>query len=255
VPPLYTPAPVYAGLSPVSSISEELQEPEDIHVDKWEAARNGFLYDNRNSPVGLNSVYSALEVNPVLAHETIPLIVDLSRGINEISTMEEPGQSWPVEDSEDILSQPATIPRVTKLRLLSPKTKYTIEVVSRTGVTVSTGFLMIFLCRELTVTFLIKVGHVLNCLIKCFHTNLDPITEGSISREDDRRRAAAYHANARYRAYGRALPYLRRVDLLYGEPIFDGLSADLEVTYERSGEKDCSILVMHFSARSENWRW
>lgn len=148
IPPPYTPVSVYAGLSPNSSISEELQEPEELHVDKWEAAREGFLYDNRDSPVGLNSVHSMLEVNPVLARGTIPLIVDLSRGLNEISTIEEPGQTWSAEDSEDILSQPATIPRVTKLRLLSPKTKYTVEVVSRTGVTVSAADLLVLLANR-----------------------------------------------------------------------------------------------------------
>src|ERR1700733_13810937 len=255
VPAPFTPAPVYTGLSPLFSEPEEPQEPEDVFMDKWEAAGTGYLYDNRHSPVSLNSVHSTLDVNPILAHGTMPLIVDLSRGFNEISASEIPGQSLWFKDLQDVLSQPATIPRVTKLRLLSPKTKYTIELAVRTGVTVSTKLtrsspLLANLSRHV-----LKVGHVLDSLIQCFHTNLDPGTEGFTSGDDERRRTLAYFANARYRPYGLAPPFLRRVDLLYGEPIFDGLSADSEATYERSGERDCSILLMHFRTRSESWSW
>jgi len=235
---------------------EEPQEPEDILMEKWEAAGTGYLYDNRHSPVSLNSVCNILDVNPVLARETMPLIVDLSRGSNEISTSEVTGQSLWFKDLQEVLSQPATIPRVTKLRLLSPKTKYTIELGVRTGVTVSTK--LSYDHPHCTLTHhchVLKVGHVLDSLTQCFHTNLDPVTERSTSGEDERRRALAYFANTRYQPYGLAPPFLRRVDLLYGEPIFDGLSADSEVIYERSGERDCSILLMHFRARSEGWSW
>lgn len=148
VPPPYTPAPVHAGLSPVSSLSEELQEhePEEPRVGKWEAARTGYLYDNKDSPVSLNSVHNVLDVNPVLTHGTIPLIVDLSRRLDDITTSEVPGQPLWFENLQDVFSQPATVPRVTRLRLLSPKTKYTINIVARTGVTVSTQSLAVLSC-------------------------------------------------------------------------------------------------------------
>lgn len=132
-----TPAPAYLGLSPVPPMYQELGEASEVPFNKWEAGKNGHLYDNRASPVSLNSITSKLDVNPILSHDAgFPLIMDLSLLREDISTLEEPGESW-WDDAKSVRSQPACIPRVTRLRLVSPKAKYPIEVVNALGVTAS----------------------------------------------------------------------------------------------------------------------
>lgn len=48
-------------------------------------------------------------------------------------------------------------------------------------------------------------------------------------------------------------PYLRKVDKLLGESVFDGLDADPDFVARRLGERDCSVLQMHFKPRSRDW--
>jgi len=230
-PGAYTPAPSYVGLSPAPMAYDELGPPDEAIVDKWAEGGSGFVYDNRKTPVELNSRHSSLNINPILSNDSMSLLVDLSRRRGDITMRNDPGCRWEDEDdADDIGAQPATLPRVTRLRLVSPKTRYSIEVTSAHGVTVK---------------------DVLDKLFACFHTNLDPEKEVAASEEDYWRRTSAYHANVRNQLWGTAPPFLRRVDLLYGEPIFDGLSSDSDLVFNRYGEKDCSVLIMNFTSRSE----
>lgn len=137
----YTPTPSYVALSPSPVDYEELGPPDDITIDKWAESGSSFVYDNRESPITLNSQHHVLEINPILARDSIPLLVDLSRRKGDITMLSDPGARWRDDPSSDVGSQPATLPRVTRLRLVSPKTRNTIEVVSAKGVTVSIMFL------------------------------------------------------------------------------------------------------------------
>lgn len=136
----YTPAPSYVALSPSPVDYDELGPPDDIKFDKWAESGSSFVYDNRESPITLNSQHHVLEINPILARDSIPLLVDLSRRKGDITMLSDPGARWRDDPSSEVGSQPATLPRVTRLRLVSPKTRNAIEVVSAKGVTVSPMF-------------------------------------------------------------------------------------------------------------------
>lgn len=131
-------APTYHSLSPAPPVYEfddYAERPDDIETDKWEEAKNGYCYDNRSNPVALNSVHSVLEVNPVIANGSIPLIMDLCRRKGNVCTVEDVCSSWWTE-SEKLRAQPATLPRVQKLRLVSSRLRDVITVMNTGGVTV-----------------------------------------------------------------------------------------------------------------------
>lgn len=88
-------------------------------------------------------------------------------------------------------------------------------------------------------------------MLQSFHVNLDPVKDAAASEEESWRRDSAYHANTRNQVWGYAPQFLRRVDLLYGEPIFNGLTSNPDLIFERHGERDCAMLIMNFTSRED----
>lgn len=136
--PLVTPVPSYISLSPPAPPYMEPGTPGDIPMDKWENGKQGFLYDNRKSPVEVNSCHSVLEVHPVLSHGSdFPLIMDLCLRREDVTPVESQGTRWWLSDEGKTLrSQPAVLPRITRLRLGSSKLRHFVDVVNPRGVTV-----------------------------------------------------------------------------------------------------------------------
>jgi hypothetical protein len=137
-PMMWTPTPSYVTLSPPAPPYMEPGKPDDIPTDKWENGKDGYLYDNRKSPVEVNSCHSVLEVHPILSHiSDFSLIMDLCLRPEDITTIDSPGTRWWFSDEgETARSQPAVLPRVTRLRLGSTKTPGLVDVVNPHGVTV-----------------------------------------------------------------------------------------------------------------------
>lgn len=79
--------------------------------------------------------------------------------------------------------------------------------------------------------------------------------DGTKDANEEYRRNVAYGENANQLAiHGDPAPgFLRRVDLLLGEPMFDGLSAAPDVMLNRYGERDAGMLLMHFKPRNGSW--
>jgi hypothetical protein len=74
--------------------------------------------------------------------------------------------------------------------------------------------------------------------------------------EDQHRFLDAFRINSRFRALhgrGNASLIYRNVELLLGEPVFDGLSFAPDIMDERYGERDVAMLLMHFKSRSRAW--
>lgn len=231
--------PTYHTLSPAPPLydfDDYTDRPDDIETDKWEEAKNGYCYDNRSDPVALNSVHSVLEVNPVIANGSIPLIMDLCRRKGDVCTMEQVCSSW-WADNKKIRAQPATLPRVQKLRLVSSRFRDVITVMNAGGVT---------------------VGDVIAKLFNHFEALLSHSEYESVSEEQRTALAHSMWANhSHMRAMGdpmpHAQPYLRIVDKLLGESVFDGLEPNPDFVTRRLGERDCSVLQLHFKSRSREW--
>lgn len=100
-----------------------------------------------------------------------------------------------------------------------------------------------------------QVGDVIDHLLRSFHTPLRPVQDKEKDANDDYNRNQAFGQNAYHRSI-RGQPVaqmLRRVDLLLGEPVFDGLSAAPDVMLNRYGERDAGMLLMHFKPRDGSW--
>ena len=140
-PYMWTPVPSYVTLSPPAPPYMEPGSPSDIPTDRWENGKDGYLYDNRRSPVEVNSCHSVLEVHPILSNASdFPLIMDLCLRREDVTTIESPGiRWWSSDDGRLVRSQPAVLPRVTRLRLGSTKMREFIDVVNPRGVTVILG--------------------------------------------------------------------------------------------------------------------
>ena len=151
-PTMWTAAPSYITLSPPAPPYMELGKPEDIPADKWENSKGGYLYDNRKSPVEVNSCHSVLDVHPILSHVSdFPLIVDLCLRPEDITMIDSPGTRWCFsEEGEAARSQPAVLPRVTRLRLGSTKMPRLINVMNPLGVTVSSDCSQRFISHTFT---------------------------------------------------------------------------------------------------------
>lgn len=95
----------------------------------------------------LVNVRLTLQINPILCAATEentngpPLLMDFSRRIDDITTFDEPGTTW---NDESVKSQPATLPRVTQLTIMSRKMKSPVAVTNRQGVTVSVFYIVNF---------------------------------------------------------------------------------------------------------------
>ena len=142
LPPV--PAPAYPSLSPpppnFSIAPESTYKAAEVKVDKWTTGKTSTLIQNERRPHDLNSQRSTVHIHPMLSSvdgKTYPLIVDLARRRKDVTSIAEPGTRW---NDAEILSQPATLPRVTRLRLISPKVALPIEIISRGGVTVHLMF-------------------------------------------------------------------------------------------------------------------
>ena len=134
------PTPSYPNLSPpppaFSIAPESTCKPAELKPDKWSAGKGSVLFENERRPHDLNSQRSTLHIHPMLSSvngKFSPLIVDLARRRKDVTSIEEPGTRW---NDTEVLSQPATLPRVTRLRLISPKVGAPIDVIDRGGVTV-----------------------------------------------------------------------------------------------------------------------
>src|SRR5258708_4629782 len=115
--------------------SEAEGEPKTSFPDKWMMAKSRRLYDTERDPHILDPQRTSIHINPMLCYsngDSYPLVVDLSNRRKDVTSVK-PDARW---KDEDILNQPATLPRVTKLTLISPKTPEPIEIISRGGVTV-----------------------------------------------------------------------------------------------------------------------
>jgi hypothetical protein len=132
--------PTYINVSPAPPSYPDLGAPEEAVPDKWKNGMHEPLYDNYHDPGVLNGSHSQLEVHPVLSWdgcngEGFPLVADLASGRENITWMDK-RERW-FSSNNDVLREPATLPRATKLRLVSKKySKYIIEVRNPKGVTV-----------------------------------------------------------------------------------------------------------------------
>ena len=118
------------------STFEAKEKPMRGSPDKWKTAKMRRLYDTERDPHTLDPQRTSLQTNPILCcsnGESYPLVVDLSNKRKHVASVEKPDARW---KDEDVLDQPATLPRVTRLRLISPKTSEPIEITNRGGVTV-----------------------------------------------------------------------------------------------------------------------
>ncbi|KAF8340651.1 uncharacterized protein EI90DRAFT_2093216 [Cantharellus anzutake] len=227
------PAPAYYNVSPpppnpFSLTPESTRMASQVQPNKWKTGKTSTLFQNERRPQELNSHRSTVHIHPMLSSvdgKTYPLIVDLARRRKDITSIEEPGTRW---EDEEILSQPATLPRVTRLRLMSPKVMGPIQIVNRGGVTVNDVFIHLF-------------DH--------FH---QPIPSPAIPEESLVQLQIAYRANMRqWMGDPTQMPdHFRTVDNLYGEPIFDGLHADPDLVDEWLGERDAATLIMNFKSRT-----
>lgn len=97
----------------------------------------------------------------------------------------------------------------------------------------------------------LQVGDVITDLLRFFSREIILPTH-----EDQYHIINAFHMNSRFRSlHGTRDPSLiyRNVDLLLGEPIFDGLSFAPDIMDQRYGERDVAMLLMHFKGRSQAW--
>jgi len=97
----------------------------------------------------------------------------------------------------------------------------------------------------------LQVGDVITDLLRFFSREIMLPTH-----EDQHHSINAFRVNSRFRAlHGIRDPSLiyRNVDLLLGEPIFDGLSFAPDIMDQRYGERDVAMLLMHFKGRSQAW--
>ncbi|KAF8339774.1 uncharacterized protein EI90DRAFT_2282360 [Cantharellus anzutake] len=200
--------------------------------DKWTKAKaeTQTLYDTERKPQMLNSLRTALHVNPMLCcsdGKGYPLIVDLSNSEKDIRSIVDPEVRW---RDDDVLNQPVTLPRVTRLRLISPKMSEPIEIVNRESVTVKDAFRSMFSYFKQPITW----------------KELESFPD-KVKKELEK----AYFINAaKWTGNPTKVPkVLRRVDMLGNEPIFDGLHCDRDLVMEVTGELDVATLIMDFKSR------
>lgn len=115
---------------------------------------------------------------------------------------------------------------------------------------------MIF--KRLTDPITPQVGDVITKLFGHFEVLLGHTEYNSLSEDQQTTLGHATWANFHHmRTMGdstpNAQPYIRNVDKLLGESVFEGLDSNPDFVARRLGERDCSVLQMHFKPRSKEW--